>query len=103
MLIVIITVREEVFPDRYCWTLEQCTTRAFQAAGWSAEPWAQKIVRLPPAGFTYHPGTNPASSAAIPKFVLAEALLSRSRSTAEKEAVSGQFRAAADMRLPTND
>jgi hypothetical protein len=103
MLIVIITLREEVFPERYCWALEECTTRAFQAAGWSAEPWVQKIVRLPPAEIIYHPGANPGGSAAVPNFVLVEVLLPRPRPTTEKEAFWVEFRAAVETRLPSKE
>jgi hypothetical protein len=103
MLIVIITLREEVFPERYCWALEECTTRAFQAAGWSAEPWVQKIVRLPPAEIIYHPGANPSGSAAVPNFVLVEVLLPRPRPTTEKEAFWVEFRAAVEKRLPSKE
>ena len=66
MLFFIITVREEVFPEIYCWALEECTTQALRRAGWSAEPWVQKVVRLPPAEFTYHSGANPTASAVAP-------------------------------------
>src|SRR5258707_13264071 len=103
MLFFIITFREEVFPESYCWALEECTTQALRRAGWSAEPWVQKIVRLPPAEFTYHPGTNPDSSAAIPNFVLVEVLLPRPRPTAEKEAFWVEFRAAVETRLPSKE
>jgi hypothetical protein len=101
MLIVIITLREEAFPERYCWALEECTKSAFQAAGWSAEPWVQKIVRLPPAEFTYHPGANPAGSSEVPNFVLVEVLLPRPRPETEKEAFWVEFRAAVETRLPS--
>jgi hypothetical protein len=66
MPLVIITVREELFPETYCWALQECMTQALRAAGWSAEPWVQKVVRLPPAELTYKPGANPDGSA--PRF-----------------------------------
>ena len=76
MLLVIITVHEEVFPEIYCWSLEECTMQALRAAGWSAEPWVQKVVRLPPAEFTYHTSADPVGPAAdVPNFVLVEVLL----------------------------
>ena len=33
MLLVIITVQEEVFPEIYCWTLEECTMQALRGCG----------------------------------------------------------------------
>jgi hypothetical protein len=101
MVIVVITVREEVFPDRFCWALEECTSSAFLAAGWSAEPWVQKIVRLPPAEFTYHPGANPGGSTAVPNFVFVEVLLPGPKPASEKEAFSVEFCAAVETRLPS--
>jgi hypothetical protein len=103
MLLVIITLREAVFPERDCWALEECTTRAFQAAGWSAEPWVQKIVRLPPAELIYHPGANPAGSSEVPNFVFVEVLLPRPRPAIEKEAFWVEFRAAVETRLPSKE
>ena len=71
MLLVIITVREEVFPESHCWALEECTMQAIRGAGWLTEPWVQKVVRLPPAEFIYHPGANPTAPAVdAPNFVL---------------------------------
>jgi hypothetical protein len=102
MLLVIITVREEVFPETDCWALEECTAQALQVAGWSAEPWVQKVVRLPPAEFTYHPGA-PDGSAAVPNFVLVEVLLPRPRPTTEKEAFWVEFRAGVEARLRSKE
>jgi hypothetical protein len=53
MPLVIVSVREELFPETYCWALQECMRQALRAAGWTAEPWVQKVVRLPPAEFTY--------------------------------------------------
>jgi hypothetical protein len=103
MLLVIITAREEVFPETYCWALEECTTQALRGAGWSAEPWVQKVVRLPPAEFTYHPGANPDGSAAVANFVLVEVLLPRPRPTREKEAFWVEFRAGVEARLRSKE
>ena len=100
MPLVIVTVREESFPETHCWALNECMTQAVQAAGWSAEPWAQKIVRLPPAEFTYHPSVKPDGSAAeIPSFILVEVLLLHSRPATEKEAFWVEFRAGIEARL----
>jgi hypothetical protein len=100
MPLIIITVREELFPETYCWALQECMTQALRAAGWWAEPWVQKVVRLPPAEFTYHHGANPDGSAAdVPNFLLVEVLLPRPRPTAEKEAFWVEFRAAVEARL----
>jgi hypothetical protein len=104
MPLVIITVREELFPETYCWALQECMTQALRAAGWSAEPWVQKVVRLPPAEFTYHPGTTldkPAPT--VPNFLLVEVLLPRPRPTAEKEAFWVEFRAAVEARLRSKE
>jgi hypothetical protein len=102
MLFFIITVREEVFPESYCWALEECTTQALRRAGWSAEPWVQKVVRLPPAEFTYHPGANHTASAAAPaNFVLVEVLLPHAKPAVEKEAFWAEFRAGVEARLPS--
>jgi hypothetical protein len=103
MLLVIITVREEVFPQTHCWALEECTTQAIRVAGWSAEPWVQKIVRMPPAEFTYHLGGNPDGSAAVSNFILVEVLLPRTRPTAEKEAFWVEFRAGVETRLRSDE
>ena len=100
MLLVIITVHEEVFPEIYCWTLEECTMQALRAAGWSAEPWVQKVVRLPPAEFTYHTGANPVGPAAdVPNFVLVEVLLPGPRPTANKQAFWAEFYAGVKARF----
>jgi hypothetical protein len=100
MPLVIVTVREELFPETYFWALQECTAQALRAAGWSAEPWVQKVVRLPPAEFVYHPGaTSDGSAADVPNFVLVEVLLHRSRPTAEKEAFWAEFRAGVEARL----
>ena len=100
MPLVIVTVREESFPETYCWALQECVTLAFRAAGWGAEPSAQKVVRLPPAEFIYHPGANPDGSAVdIPNFVLIEVLLGRPKSPAEKKAFWSELRASVEARL----
>jgi hypothetical protein len=100
MLLVIITVREEVFPEIHCWALEECMMQALRGAGWLAEPWLQKVVRVPPAEFTYHPGANPTASAAdTPNFVLVEVLLSQPKRAAEKEAFWAEFQAGVEARL----
>ena len=100
MLFVIVTVREDVFPESYCWTLEECTLQALRGAGWLAEPWVQKVVRLPPGEFTYHPSSNPATSAADPpNFVLVEVLLPKPRPATEKEAFWAKFHAGFEARL----
>jgi hypothetical protein len=104
MPLVIITVREELFPETYCWALSECMTQAVRAAGWSAEPWVQKVVRLPPAEFTYHPGANFDESVAdVPSFVLVEVLLPRPRPTTEKEAFWVEFRAGVEARLRSKE
>jgi hypothetical protein len=104
MPLVIITVREELFPETYYWALQECMTQALRAAGWSAEPWVQKVVRLPPAEFTYKPGANPDGSAAdVPNFLLVEVLLPRPRPKAEKEAFWVEFRAAVEARLRSKE
>jgi len=95
MLFVIITVREAVFPESHCWALEECTMQALRSAGWSAEPWVQKVVRLPPAEFIYHCGANHAASVADPpNFVLVEVLLPQPKPAAEKKAFWAQFHPA---------
>ena len=104
MPLVIITVREELFPETYCWALQECMTQALRAAGWSAEPWVQKVVRLPPAEFTYKPGDNPdGSTADVPNFLFVEVLLPRPRPKAEKEAFWVEFRAAVAARLRSKE
>jgi hypothetical protein len=101
MPLVIITVREELFPETCCWALQECMTQALRAAGWSAESWVQKVVRLPPAEFTYQPGANPDGSAAdVPIFLLVEVLLSRPRPKAEKEAFWVEFRVGVEAHVP---
>ena len=100
MLFVIITVREAVFPESYSWALEECTMQALRSAGWSAEPWLQKVVRLPPAEFTYHRSADPTASAADPpNFVLVEVLLPKPKPAAEKEAFWAEFHAGLEARL----
>jgi hypothetical protein len=104
MPLVLITVREELFPETYCWALQECMTQALRAASWSAEPWVLKIARLPPAELTYHPGANPnGSAAAVPNFVLVEVLLPRPRPTVEKESFWVEFRAAVEVRLRSKE
>lgn len=100
MPLVIITVREQLFPTSCCWALQECVTRALRAAGWSAEPWAQKIVRLPPAEFSYHPG---GSLVDIPNFVLVEILLARARPAAEKETFWVELHAAVKSQLRSKE
>ena len=74
--------------------------QAFRPVGWSAEPWVQKVVRLPPAEFTYHTSANSVGSAAdVPNFVLVEVLLPRPRPTAEKEAFWAEFYAGIKARF----
>jgi hypothetical protein len=100
MLFVIITVREVVFPESHCWALEECTMQALRSAGWSAEPWLQKVVRLPPAEFTYHLSADPTALAADPpNFVLVEVLLPKPKPAAEKEAFWAKFYAGLEARL----
>jgi hypothetical protein len=100
MLFVIITVREEVFPEIHFWALEQCTMQALRGAGWSAEPWVQKVARLPPAEFIYHPGSKPTAAATdAPNLVLVEVLLSQPKAATEKEAFWAEFRAGVEARL----
>jgi hypothetical protein len=104
MPLVIITVHEELFPETYCWALQECTTQAARAAGWSAEPWAQKVVRLPPAEFIYHPGGDPERLAAdVPNFILVEVLLRGTRPKAEKEAFWSEFRNGVVARLRSKE
>jgi len=43
MPLVIVSVREELFPETYCWALQECMRQALRAAGWSSEPWVQKV------------------------------------------------------------
>ena len=100
MPLVIITVRETLFPTASCWALQECVGQALRAAGWSAEPWAQKVVRLPPAEFTYHPC---GSAADIPNFVMVEVLLARARPASEKETFWAEFRAAVKSRLRSKE
>jgi hypothetical protein len=100
MLLVIITVREEVFPEIYCWALQECTMQALRAAGWSTEPWLQKVVRLPPGEFTYHPSADSAATAGdVPNLFLVEVLLSWPRPTTEKEAFWAEFQAGVEAQL----
>jgi len=100
MLLVIITAREEVFPESHCWALDECTMQALRGAGWLAEPCVQKVVRLPPGEFIYHPGVKPtAPSADPPNFVLVEVLLPRPKPAAEKEAFWAEFHAGLEARL----
>ena len=100
MLLVIVTVREEVFPESHCWALDECTTQALRGAGWLAEPCVQKVVRLPPGEFIYHPGVKPSASPAdAPNFLLVEVLLSQPKPTAEKEAFWAEFHAGFEARL----
>jgi hypothetical protein len=84
--------------------LQECMTQALRAAGWSAEPWVQKVVRLPPAEFTYKPGADPdGSTAEVPNFLLVEVLLPRPRPKAEKEAFWVELRAAVEARLRSKE
>ena len=100
MLFVIITVREAVFPESYCWAVEECTMRALRSAGWSTEPWVQKVVRLPPAELIYHLGADHiARAAAPPNFVLVEVLLPQPKPAAEKEAFWTEFHGGLEARL----
>jgi hypothetical protein len=104
MPLVIVTVREELFPETYCWSLQECMTLALRAGGWSAEPWVQKVVRLPPAEFTYKLDSNPNDSAAnVPNFILVEVLLPGPRPKAEKEAFWVEFRAAVEARFRSKE
>jgi hypothetical protein len=104
MPLVIITVREELFSQTHCWAMGECMMQAVRAAGWSAEPWAQKVVRLPPAEFMYRPGANPDGTVReIPNFILVEVLMSRPRPTSEKEAFWLAFRAAVEERLRSRE
>jgi len=104
MPLVIITVREELFPETHCWTLQDCMAEALRAAGWLAEPWVQKVVRLPPAELSYHSGSHPeALAAGVPNFVLVEVLLHGSRPTTEKEAFWAAFSAGVQRRLPSKE
>jgi hypothetical protein len=102
MLLVIITVREEVFPESHCWALDECMMQALRGAGWLAEPWVQKVLRLPPGEFIYHPGASPTASADdAPKFLLVEVLLPQPKPAAEKEAFWAEFHAGFEARLPS--
>jgi hypothetical protein len=104
MLFIIITVREAVFPESHCWALEECTMQALRSAGWSAEPWVQKVERLPPAEFIYHCGANHAASVAdSPNFVLVEVLLPQPKPAAEKKVFWAQFHAGLEARLYSLD
>jgi hypothetical protein len=104
MSLVIITVREELFSETYCWALQECMTQAPQAAGWSAEPWVLKVVRLPPAELTYKHGPNSdGSSNHVPNFILVEVLLQRQRLKAQKEAFWVEFHAAVEARLRSKE
>jgi hypothetical protein len=104
MPLVIVTVREQIFPETYCWALQECMTQALRAAGWSAEPWVQKVVRLPPAEFTYKLDANPDDLAAnVPNFILVEVLLPGPRPKAEKEAFWVEFRAAVEARFRSKE
>jgi hypothetical protein len=96
--------RGSAFPETYCWALQECTRQALRAAGWSAEPWVQKVVRLPPAEFTYKLDAHPDESAAnVPNFLLVEVLLPGPRPKAEKEAFWVEFRAAVEARLRSKE
>jgi hypothetical protein len=102
MVFAVITVREEIFPESHCWILEECTMRAFARAGWQAEPWVQKIVRLPPAEFIYHTGAYPKAPATEPpNFLLIEVLLPVAKSSDEKEAFWVGFRTCLETKLPS--
>jgi hypothetical protein len=104
MPLVIVTVREELFPETYCWALQECMTQALRAAGWSAEPWVQKVVRLPPAEFTYKLDANPNDPHAnVPNFILVEVLLRGPRPKAGKEAFWVEFRAAVEARFRSKE
>ena len=100
MLFVIITVRKAVFPENHCWALEECTMQALQSAGWSAEPWVQKVMRLPPAEFIYHcSASHTALAADPPNFLLVEVLLPQPKPAAEKGAFWAEFHAGLEARL----
>jgi hypothetical protein len=102
MLFFIITGREEVFPESYCWALEECTTQALRRAGWSAEPWVQKVVRCrPPNSLTTQAPTSPLRRPPPSNFVLVEVLLPHAKPAAEKEAFWAEFRAGVEARLPS--
>jgi len=102
MLLVIITVREEVFPESHCWALEECTMQGLQGAGWSAEPWMQKVVLLPPAEFIYHASANPSAPASeTPSFILVEVLLTQPKPAADKDSFWAGFKAGVETRLRT--
>jgi len=104
MALVIITVREHFFPESCCWALYECVTLASRRAGWSAEPWAQKVVRLSAAEFTYHTwaeANRPATD--LSNLILVEVLLIRPRPTTEKEAFWLELRSGVESRLRARD
>jgi hypothetical protein len=104
MPLVIITVREHLFSESCCWVLQECVTLASQSAGWSAEPWAQKVIRLSAAEFTYRAGAKANQSAAdISNFILMEVLLMRPRPTAEKNAFWHELSSGVESRLRARD
>jgi hypothetical protein len=104
MPLVIVTVREELFPETYCWALQECMTQALRAAGWSADPWVQKVVRLPPAEFTYKLDASPDDlEANVPNFILVEVLLPGPRPKADKQAFWVAFRAAVETRFRSKE
>ncbi len=104
MPLVIITVREHLFPESCCWALQECVTLASQSAGWSAEPWAQKVMRLSASEFTYHAGAKANQSTVdIANFVLVEVLLMRPRPTAEKNAFWLELSSGVEARLQARD
>jgi hypothetical protein len=72
--------------------------QALRGAGWSAEPWVQKVVRLPPAEFIYQAKPTPSATDA-PNLVLVEVLLSQPKAATEKEAFWAEFRAGVEARL----
>jgi hypothetical protein len=49
MPLVIITVREELFPETYCWALEECVTQAALGCRLVGRAVDAKVTRLPPA------------------------------------------------------
>jgi hypothetical protein len=100
MPLIIITVREELFRQSECWTLQECTIQALRAAGWSEQPWAQKVLRLPAAEFVYHPSRAQVDAEGV-NFVLVEVLLLQPRPTPEKEAFWRQFCASMEESLCT--
>ena len=104
MPLIIINVREHTFPETYCWALQECVTLASRAAGWEADPSAQKVVRLSTAEFKYHPGAKADGSVVdVPNFILIEVLLARPRSAAEKKAFWSELRAGVEARLRTKE